>query len=32
MKAAYYEQFGGSIEIRDLPCPDPAPDGVVIRV
>jgi alcohol dehydrogenase len=32
MKAAYYERFGGPVEIRDLPCPDPAPDGAVVRV
>ncbi len=32
MKAAYYEEFAGPVEIRDLPCPDPAPDGALIRV
>jgi alcohol dehydrogenase len=32
MKAAYFEQFGSPIEIRDLPSPDPAPDGAVVRV
>jgi hypothetical protein len=32
MRAAYYEAFGGPIRICDLPCPSPAPDGVVVRV
>lgn len=32
MKAAYYEEFGGPIEIVSLPDPQPAKDGVVIKV
>ena len=32
MKAAYYESFGGPIEIGNLPDPKPANDGVVVKV
>ena len=32
MKAVYYEQFGGSITISDVPDPAPPPEGVVLRV
>ena len=32
MRAAYYEQFGGPIEIKSLADPEPTDDGVVIRV
>ena len=32
MKAACYEKFGGPIQIRDLPDPGPANDGVVVKV
>jgi alcohol dehydrogenase len=32
MKAVYYESFNGPLEIRDLPDPEPHPDGAVIRV
>jgi alcohol dehydrogenase len=32
MKAAVYEEFGGSIQVMNLPDPTPAKDGVVIRV
>ncbi len=32
MKAAYYEQFQGVIDIRRVPDPEPKPHGVVIRV
>lgn len=32
MRALCYETFQGPMTVRDLPDPDPAPDGVVIRV
>ncbi len=32
MKALLYEEFAGPLELRDLPAPDPAPGGVVVRV
>ena len=32
MKAAYYESFGGPIELGNLPDPEPASDGVVVKV
>src|SRR3954470_6260767 len=32
MRALYFEDFGGPLTVRDLPVPDPAPDGVVVEV
>ena len=32
MKAMIFESFGEAPDIRDVPAPDPAPDGVVIEV
>lgn len=32
MKALYFEQFSGPIELTNLPDPSPNPDGVVIKV
>lgn len=32
MKAMFYDAFGKAPEIRNLPDPEPAPDGVVIKV
>lgn len=32
MKAVYYERFGGTPRIANLPDPSPAPDGVVVKV
>ena len=32
MRALYFEDFGGPLTVRDLPAPDPAPDGVVVEV
>jgi len=32
MRALYFEAFGGPLTVRDLPAPDPAPDGVVVEV
>ncbi|WP_448626444.1 zinc-dependent alcohol dehydrogenase family protein [Geodermatophilus sp. URMC 64] len=32
MRALYFESFGGPLTVRDVPAPDPAPDGVVVRV
>src|SRR5438067_2671281 len=32
MRALYFEAFGGPQTVRDLPAPDPAPDGVVVEV
>ncbi len=32
MKAAIYREFGARIAIEDLPDPEPAPDGVVLRI
>lgn len=32
MKAVIFEQFGGPLELREMPDPEPAPDGVAIRV
>lgn len=32
MRAVYYEQFGGPLTVRDVPAPNPPPDGVVVRV
>src|SRR3954468_15262211 len=32
MRALCFESFGGPLTVRDLPAPDPAPDGVVVEV
>ena len=32
MQAVYFEQFGGPIEVGNVPDPTPHPDGVVVRV
>ncbi|MCB0636098.1 MAG: zinc-dependent alcohol dehydrogenase family protein [Lewinella sp.] len=32
MQAIYYEQFGGPIELREVPEPSPTPRGVVLKV
>ncbi|MFO0912021.1 MAG: zinc-dependent alcohol dehydrogenase family protein [Pirellulales bacterium] len=32
MRAAVFDEFGGPLEVREVPDPRPAPDGVVIRV
>src|SRR5689334_17336497 len=32
MRALCFEAFGGPLAVRDLPAPDPAPDGVVVQV
>lgn len=32
MRALYFEQFGGPIQLRELPDPEPPVDGVVIKV
>ena len=32
MRAVVYNEFGGPPAIRDVPRPDPPPDGVVVRV
>jgi D-arabinose 1-dehydrogenase-like Zn-dependent alcohol dehydrogenase len=32
VRALYFEAFGGPLTVRDLPAPDPAPDGVVVEV
>ncbi len=32
MRAAYYEKFGGPVQIISLPDPSPSEDGVVIKV
>ena len=32
MRAVYYEEFRGPVTVRDVPDPEPTPDGVVIRV
>lgn len=32
MKAAYFEEFGGEIMLKELPVPRPQPHGVVVRV
>src|SRR3954447_26216993 len=31
MRALCFEAFGGALTVRDLPAPDPAPDGVVVE-
>ena len=32
MRALVFEQFGGPLEVRDVPAPVPSPAGVVVRV
>ncbi len=32
MKAAVYEEFGGPVEVVDVPCPEPPTGGVVLEV
>ena len=32
MRALVFEEFGGPLEVRSVPDPAPAPDGVVVRV
>ena len=32
MRAVYFEEFRGPVTVRNVPDPEPAPDGVVIRV
>ena len=32
MRAAYFEHFGGPLEVVDLPTPSPPADGVVVQV
>ncbi|MEU2350143.1 zinc-dependent alcohol dehydrogenase family protein [Modestobacter sp. NPDC049651] len=32
MRALVFEEFGGPLSVREVPAPDPAPDGVVVRV
>lgn len=32
MRAVLYEQFGGPVAVREVPDPEPSPDGVVVRV
>ena len=32
MRALLFESFAGPLSVRDVPSPDPAPDGVVVRV
>ncbi|MGY1635805.1 zinc-binding dehydrogenase [Geodermatophilus sp. SYSU D00742] len=32
MRALVFEQFGGPLSVREVPTPDPAPGGVVVRV
>ncbi len=32
MRALVFETFGGPLSVRDVPAPDPAPGGVVVRV
>ena len=32
MRALLFETFGGPLTVRDVPAPDPAPDGVVVEV
>src|SRR3954447_11459459 len=32
VRALYFETFGGPLTVGDVPTPDPAPDGVVVRV
>ncbi|TFV64010.1 alcohol dehydrogenase [Blastococcus sp. CT_GayMR20] len=32
MRALLFDSFGGPLEVREVPAPDPAPGGVVVRV
>ena len=32
MRALVFEAFGGPLEVRDVPAPEPSPGGVVLRV
>ncbi len=32
MRALVFETFGGPLQVREVPSPDPAPGGVVVRV
>ena len=32
VRALFFESFGGPLQVRDVPAPDPAPGGVVVRV
>ncbi|MGY1590670.1 zinc-dependent alcohol dehydrogenase family protein [Geodermatophilus sp. SYSU D00708] len=32
MRALVFDEFGGPLTVREVPVPDPAPDGVVVRV
>ena len=32
VRALVFESFGGPLELREVPAPDPAPGGVVVRV
>ncbi|MGY1691655.1 zinc-dependent alcohol dehydrogenase family protein [Geodermatophilus sp. SYSU D01105] len=32
MRALVFDSFGGPLTVREVPVPDPAPDGVVVRV
>jgi alcohol dehydrogenase len=32
VRALVFESFGGPLEVREVPAPDPAPGGVVVRV
>jgi D-arabinose 1-dehydrogenase-like Zn-dependent alcohol dehydrogenase len=32
MRALVFDEFGGPLTVREVPSPDPAPDGVVVRV
>jgi alcohol dehydrogenase len=32
VRALLFESFGGPLTVADVPCPDPAPGGVVVRV
>jgi D-arabinose 1-dehydrogenase-like Zn-dependent alcohol dehydrogenase len=32
VRALLFESFGGPLQVTDVPCPEPAPGGVVVRV
>jgi D-arabinose 1-dehydrogenase-like Zn-dependent alcohol dehydrogenase len=32
VRALVFEEFGGPLQVREVPVPDPGPDGVVVRV